>query len=139
MLIVAGTNKDRKEINTLARRALGLEGTGAKFDTLNRVDMTQAERRYAPAYKAGMLIQPEKDYKKAGLMRGETYTVKQALPGNILIVTGADGNPIQFNPRQVTKLSVYKRRTPRAGRGRPEFGSPGTIRLLTSPTATGCA
>src|SRR3546814_6935582 len=58
-----------------------LEGTGAKFDTLNRVDMTQAERRYAPAYKAGMLIQPEKDYKKAGLMRGETYTVKQAQIG----------------------------------------------------------
>ena len=117
VLIVAGTNKDRKEINTLARRALGLEGTGAKFDTLNRVDMTQAERRYAPAYKAGMLIQPEKDYKKAGLMRGETYTVKQALPGNILIVTGADGNPIQFNPRQVTKLSVYKHERPELAMG----------------------
>lgn len=117
VLIVAGTNKDRKEINTLARRALGLEGTGAKFDTLNRVDMTQAERRYAPTYRAGMLIQPEKDYKKAGLMRGETYTVKQALPGNILIVTGADGNPIQFNPRQVTKLSVYKHERPELAMG----------------------
>src|SRR3546814_1724733 len=94
-----------------------LEGTGAKFDTLNRVDMTQAERLYAPAYKAGMLIQPEKDYKKAGLMRGETYTGKQALPGNILIVTGADGNPIQFNPRQVTKLSVYKHERPELAMG----------------------
>lgn len=112
VLIVAGTNKDRKEINTLARKALGLEGRGAKFETLNRVDMTQAERRYAPTYQQGMVIQPEKDYQKAGLARGEIYTVKQALPGNILIVTGADGATHQFNPRQVTKLSVYKLERP---------------------------
>ncbi|CAH0273998.1 MobF family relaxase [Pseudomonas carnis] len=112
VLIVAGTNKDRKEINTLARKALGLEGRGSKFDTLNRVDMTQAERRYAPTYQQGMVIQPEKDYKKAGLVRGENYTVKQALPGNILVVTGADGQSRQINPRQVTKLSVYKAERP---------------------------
>lgn len=112
VLIVAGTNKDRKEINTLARKALGLEGQGAKFETLNRVDMTQAERRYAPTYQQGMVIQPEKDYQKAGLARGEIYTVKQALPGNILIVTGADGATHQINPRQVTKLSVYKLERP---------------------------
>ncbi|RMO85324.1 ATPase AAA [Pseudomonas syringae pv. maculicola] len=112
VLIVAGTNKDRKEINTLARKALGLEGQGTKFDTLNRVDMTQAERRYAPTYQQGMVIQPEKDYKKAGLARGEIYTVKQALPGNILVVTGTDGESRQINPRQVTKLSVYKMERP---------------------------
>lgn len=112
VLIVAGTNKDRKEINTLARKALGLEGQGTKLDTLNRVDMTQAERRFAPTYQQGMVIQPEKDYKKTGLARGEIYTVKQALPGNILVVIGADGESRQINPRQVTKLSVYKMERP---------------------------
>ncbi|MHC5208920.1 MobF family relaxase [Pseudomonas chlororaphis] len=112
VLIVAGTNKDRKEINTLARKALGLAGQGEKFDTLNRVDMTQAERRFAPTYQQGMVIQPERDYQKAGLARGEIYTVKQALPGNILIVTGADGATHQINPRKVTKLSVYKLERP---------------------------
>lgn len=48
-MIVAGTNKDRKEINQMARQALGLLGKGKQFETLNRVDSTDAERRYAPA------------------------------------------------------------------------------------------
>lgn len=53
MLIVAGTNKDRKQINTMTREALGLVGKGLELPTLNRVDTTQAERRYAPSYKKG--------------------------------------------------------------------------------------
>lgn len=112
VLIVAGTNKDRKEINTMARQALGLFGKGKEFETLNRVDSTDAERRYAPSYKQGMIIQPEKDYKRAGLVRGELYVVDQALPGNVLVVKDRSGNRFEFNPRQATKLSVYKLEKP---------------------------
>lgn len=112
VLIVAGTNKDRKEINQMARQALGLLGKGKQFETLNRVDSTDAERRYAPSYKQGMIIQPEKDYKRAGLVRGELYVVDQALPGNVLVVKDRSGNRYEFNPRQATKLSVYKLEKP---------------------------
>ncbi|EHP44183.1 TrwC [Cupriavidus basilensis OR16] len=106
-LIVAGTNKDRREINGMVRVALGLAGTGREFETLTRVDMTQAQRRFAPSYQPGMVIQPERDYAKAGLVRGETYHVQEAFPGNLLRLVRADGTTTTINPRTATQLSVY--------------------------------
>ncbi|GAB5098062.1 hypothetical protein YK56LOC_37780 [Caballeronia sp. HLA56] len=107
-LIVAGTNEARREINKMVRESLALTGTGREFETLTRVDMTQAQRRFAPSYQPGMVIQPEKDYVKAGLMRGETYRVTEALPGNALVLSRQDGTTATINPRKVTQLSVYR-------------------------------
>jgi hypothetical protein len=107
-LIVAGTNEARREINGMVRDALDLISKGKQFDTLTRVDMTEAQRRYAPSYQPGMVIQPEKDYAKAGLVRGETYVVKEALPGNVLTLARPDKTTTEINPRNVTKLSVYQ-------------------------------
>lgn len=106
-LIVAGTNAARREINEMVRETLGLAGKGRGFETLTRVDMTQAQRRFAPSYERDMVIQPEKDYQKAGLVRGEIYRVNEALPGNILVVRGRDGSTTSINPRKLTKLSIY--------------------------------
>ncbi|SAK93688.1 ATPase AAA [Caballeronia hypogeia] len=106
-LIVAGTNDARREINRLVRESLDLSGKGRPFETLTRVDMTQAQRRFAPSYQPGMVIQPEKDYPKAGLARGETYRVQEAMPGNALIVQRQDGTTTTINPRKATQLSVY--------------------------------
>ncbi|EFF43152.1 MobF family relaxase [Xanthomonas citri] len=106
-LIVAGTNQARREINRMVRESLDLTGKGREFDTLTRVDMTQAQRRFAPSYQPGMVIQPEKDYQKAGLTRGETYRVKEALPGNALVLQRQDGTTTTINPRKATQLSVY--------------------------------
>lgn len=106
-LIVAGTNEARREINRMVRESLNLSGMGREFDTLPRVDMTQAQRRFAPSYQPGMVIQPEKDYQKAGLARGETYRVKEALPGNALLLQRSDGTTTTINPRKATQLSVY--------------------------------
>ncbi len=107
-LIVAGTNEARREINTMVRESLALTGNGCEFETLSRVDMTQAQRRFAPSYQPGMAIQPEKDYVKVGLMRGETYRVREALPGNALVLSRQDGTMMTINPRKVTQLSVYR-------------------------------
>lgn len=106
-LIVAGTNEARREINRMVRESLELAGNGREFETLTRVDMTQAQRRFAPSYQPGMVIQPEKDYQKAGLTRGETYRVKEALPGNALVLERQDGTTATINPRKATQLSVY--------------------------------
>jgi ATP-dependent exoDNAse (exonuclease V) alpha subunit len=59
-----------------------------------------------------MIVQPEKDYIRAGLSRGELYTVDQALPGNVLVVKDKNGNRVEFNPRKLTKLSVYNLEKP---------------------------
>ncbi|MFA1290409.1 MobF family relaxase (plasmid) [Xanthomonas axonopodis pv. nakataecorchori] len=106
-LIVAGTNEARREINRMVRESLDLTSKGREFETLTRVDMTQAQRRFAPSYQPGMVIQPEKDYQKAGLTRGETYRVKEALPGNALVLQRQDGTTTTINPRKATQLSVY--------------------------------
>ncbi|WP_017160487.1 MobF family relaxase [Xanthomonas phaseoli] len=107
-LIVAGTNEARREINRMVRQSLDLTGKGREFETLTRVDMTQAQRRFAPSYQPGMVIQPEKDDQKAGLTRGETYRVKDALPGNALVLQRQDGTTTTINPRKATQLSVYR-------------------------------
>lgn len=108
-LIVAGTNEARQELNRRIRAATGLAGTGREFDTLTRVDMTQAQRRFAPSYAPGTIVQPERDYPKAGLARGALYTVREALPGNKLMLETPERSTLAINPRTVTRLSVYEK------------------------------
>jgi ATP-dependent exoDNAse (exonuclease V) alpha subunit len=108
-LIVSGTNAARRELNTLIRRELGIEGTGHEFDTLSRKDLTQAERRHAPSYRIGDYVQPEKDYANRGLKRGELYRVAEVETGNRLLIIGEDGRQQAINPRHHTQLSVYEK------------------------------
>ena len=84
--------------------------------------MTQAQRRFAPSYAPGVVIQPDDDYPKFGLVRGEIYTVKEAMPGNMLVIKRQDGTTTEINPRKTTKLSVYHLE-------RPELSVGDTIRI----------
>lgn len=108
-IIVSGTNDARREINARVRDGLGLVGQGLVFDTLIRQDTTQAERRYSHNYKAGDVIQPDKDYKN-GLARGETYRILDTGPGNKLTVQSIrnEEQKISFNPKTHAALSVYR-------------------------------
>src|SRR5262249_17387575 len=108
-LIVSGTNAARHEINSLIRRELGIEGTGREFETLSRKDLTQAERRSAPSYCIGDYVQPEKDYPRACLKRGELYRVGEIEAGNRLVLAGEEGKHLEINPRHVAQLSVYEK------------------------------
>lgn len=108
-LIVSGTNAARRELNALIRRELGIEGSGREFETLSRKDFTQAERRYAPSYRIGDYVQPEKDYVRTGLKRGELYRVAEIETGNRLLLAGEDGRRVEINPRLHAQLSVYEK------------------------------
>lgn len=108
-LIVSGTNEARREINALIRLELGIEGKGREFDTLSRIDLTQAERRYAPSYEIGNYVQPERDYERTGLKRGHLYRVTEIETHNRLVLTGEDGRRTEINPRSHTQLSVYEK------------------------------
>jgi conjugative relaxase-like TrwC/TraI family protein len=107
-LIITGKNDSRREINDLIREGTGLKGQGREFDTLARVDLTQAQRRFAPSYEVEMVVQPERDYKQVGLVRGETYRVVDKLPGNILLIQDSNNAVFSVNPRKVTQLSIYR-------------------------------
>jgi hypothetical protein len=108
-IIVSGTNEARHEINKGIRLGLGTEGSGIEYDTLSRRDTTQAERQFSNTYHVGDVIQPEKDYTKTGLQRGELYKVLDTGPGNRLTVehTGT-GQRVEFSPRNLRSLSVYE-------------------------------
>jgi len=106
-LVITGTNDSRKAINEGIQTALGLKGKGEEFDLLNRLDTTQAERRYSKYFQVGSTIIPEADYKSLGLQRGKQYTVTDTGPGNRLTVRSESGELKQFNPAQAKNLSVY--------------------------------
>lgn len=108
-LIVSGTNAARREINALIRLELGIDGKGHEFDTLSRIDLTQAERRYAPSYEIGNYVQPERDYERTGLQRGQLYRVTDIETRNRLVLTDDQGRRIEINPRSHTQLSIYEK------------------------------
>ncbi|KXJ99365.1 MAG: hypothetical protein UZ19_OD1000432, partial [Parcubacteria bacterium OLB19] len=91
------------------RVGLNLQGTGITCDTLIRRDTTRAERMYAKHYRIGDLIQPEKNYPRCGLKRGELYRVEDTAIGNRLIVRSMENQQtLEFNPMTYRKLSVYE-------------------------------
>ncbi|HVO19846.1 MAG TPA: MobF family relaxase [Anaeromyxobacter sp.] len=106
-IVVAGTNEARREINRAVRENLGLAGQGLEFATLARRDTTRAERAFSRNYSPGDLIQPERDYPRAGLRRGELYEVTRNGPGNRLTVRGTREEVIEFSPMSFRQLSLY--------------------------------
>lgn len=73
-----------------------------------RRDTTQEERRFARNYQIGDTVQPERDYERQGLKKGELYTVIDNGPSNHLTVRAPDGAETKFSPRSVPNLSVYR-------------------------------
>jgi len=108
-LIVSGTNAARRELNALVRQELGIEGKGREFETLSRKDSTQAERRQAPSYRVGEFVQPEKDYARVGLRRGELYRVAEIETRNRLVLERDDGSRMEIDPSRYAHLSVYEK------------------------------
>ncbi|WP_155393839.1 MobF family relaxase, partial [Xanthomonas albilineans] len=106
-LIVSSTNEARQAINRLIREAEHRVGNGIEFDTLNRRDTTQEERRHSKNYQVGDVIQPERDYPRFGLERGHTYRVMENGPENKLTVADKDGKTLAFSPMIANRLSVY--------------------------------
>jgi conjugative relaxase-like TrwC/TraI family protein len=107
-IVVAGTNEARRELNRAIREDLGLEGMGHEYSVLVRRDTTQAERAFAKNYAPGELIQPERDYPRAGLERGALYEIVENGPGNSLTVRDEHGKSLEFSPMTCRKLSVYE-------------------------------
>lgn len=107
-IVVAGTNEARHHLNALIRQGMNLDGRGQVFDTLSRRDTTQAERKFAKYYRLGDYIQPERDYPKSGLVKGELYKIVEKGPGNRLVLESPEGE-LAINPMQHKQLSVYER------------------------------
>lgn len=116
-LIVTGTNESRIKLNNMIRSGLGIK-TETEVTALTRLDTTQATRRYSRYYSPGdTIIQPERDYPKAGLVRGELYRITSYGEGNTLVAQGKNSEMVVFNPAHITQLSVYKEEKQKYGIG----------------------
>ncbi len=96
-IIVTGTNEARREINKQIRSGLKLKGIGINCETLIRRDTTSSERMYAKHYRIGDFIQPEKNYPRCGLIRGELYRVEDTTAGNRLIIRSMENQKKSLN------------------------------------------
>ncbi|KAB1469120.1 conjugative relaxase [Cronobacter sakazakii] len=116
-LVITGTNDSRIKMNALIREGLGIESQ-IEISALTRLDTTQATRRFSKYYATGdTVIQPERDYPRAGLVRGASYRVVAHGEGNTLIVQDEAGKSIPINPAQLKQLSVYREERQKYGVG----------------------
>jgi conjugative relaxase-like TrwC/TraI family protein len=129
-LIVAGTNEARKSINEMVRLEKGLSGAGRAYNTLTRVDMTQAQRQHAPSYRPDMVVVPDKELPALGLTRGEFYTVKEAVSDDVLRVKSRAGASLLINIKDADSLGIYERE-------RSEFAVGDVLRVTRNDSVQG--
>ena len=111
-LVLAGTNADRLAITAGIRQ--GLQHKGAlgpdtfTMKSLQRKDLSAAQRRYAQNYLPGDVLVPIHDYKGLGLEKNETYVVQSVdVTSNTLTLEAPDQTTRDINPDQCAHISTY--------------------------------
>ncbi len=116
-IIVSPDNKSRQQINEAVRGELLKIGTlaedGRQFLTLShRSDMTGPDRTWAAMYKPGDVVQYERGSKAEGLARGSFAVVRASdSVTNRLTVEKNDGSTVNYDPRRVYGVNVYREAT----------------------------
>ena len=111
-LVLAGTNADRLAITDGIRQ--GLQHKGAlgpdtfTMKSLQRKDLSAAQRRYAQNYLPGDVLVPIHDYKGLGLEKSMTYVVQSVdVIGNTLTLEAPDQTTRDIKPDQCAHISTY--------------------------------
>lgn len=113
-LIVSPDNASRRELNVAVRQELKASGTIAADDhsfrvLVQRQDMTGADRAWANHYEIGDVVRYARGSKAAGIEAGSYGTVAAINPSaNLLSVEKATGDPVTYDPRRLTGVSVYR-------------------------------
>jgi conjugative relaxase-like TrwC/TraI family protein len=113
-LIVSPDNASRRELNGAVRQELKANGTLASDDNTFRVlvqrqDMTGADRGWANHYEPGDVIRYGRGSKTLGIEGGSYGTVVAINPAaNLLAVDTASGEPVNYDPRRLAGVSVYR-------------------------------
>jgi conjugative relaxase-like TrwC/TraI family protein len=112
-LIVSPDNASRQALNMAVRDELKTNGTVAANDhsfrvLVQRQDMTGADRAWANHYETGDVIRYARGSKSVGIEAGSYGTVVAINPSaNLLSVEKASGDPVTYDPRRLTGVSVY--------------------------------
>ena len=94
----------RAEINELVQSGLHREGTitgeGVRIHTLQNVNATREEMRFAQTYEKGLVLDVVRNTSSSGLSRGR-YEVLGANAKAEVLLKNARGSEIKFNPQKI--------------------------------------
>ncbi len=113
-LIISPDNRSRQQINEAVRDELKKGGTlaqdGQQFLTLShRSDMTGPDRTWAAMYRPGDVVQYERGSKAEGIERGSFGVVRSSdAATNRVTVELADGNRVDYDPKRIYGVNVYR-------------------------------
>ncbi len=121
-MIIAPGRDDRRQINEAVRAALrerGELGEENKILAHERRDLTQEEKKHASSYHPGDVIQAGRDYKSAGLARGDFARVVgvDATSNRLTIQIEKGGEMREIDPSRFSRLSVHQEREMRVAPG----------------------
>lgn len=113
-LIISPDNASRRELNSAVRQELKASGTVAPEDhsfriLVQRQDMTGAERSWAGRYEINDVVRYARGSKSAGIIAGEYRSVVGInSDSNLLTVEKSTGELVNYDPRRLTGVSVYR-------------------------------
>jgi conjugative relaxase-like TrwC/TraI family protein len=113
-LIVSPDNASRRELNMAVRQELKANGAVASEDhslrvLIQRQDMTGADRAWANHYEIGDIVRYARGSKSVGIEGGSYRTVVAINPNvNLLSVEKTSGEPVAYDPRRLSGVSVYR-------------------------------
>jgi conjugative relaxase-like TrwC/TraI family protein len=113
-LIVSPDNASRRELNMAVRQELKANGAVASENhslrvLIQRQDMTGADRAWANHYEIGDVVRYARGSKGVGIEGGSYGTVVAINPNaNLLSVEKGSGEPVTYDPRRLSGVSVYR-------------------------------
>ncbi len=113
LLMITGTNADRKALNDLVRAGLEekgeLRGGKAAGEILINRSFTESERKDTHSYQAGDVVRFDRGYKKLGVSAGEYLTVESVdRKYNTVRLRGAGERRVDWEPWRFKKVEVYQ-------------------------------
>ncbi|HEV3037252.1 MAG TPA: MobF family relaxase [Candidatus Angelobacter sp.] len=113
-LVVSPDNRSRRDLNLLIHRELQERGqVQSQEHTLkvleSRQDMTGADRAWAAQYSPGDVVRYSRGSQVLGIKPGEYATVAEVNASqNRLTVEKADGQQVDYDPRRLRAVTVYR-------------------------------
>lgn len=113
-LVVSPDNQSRREINEVTHRIMQDAGYVDRSEQKQTVltprqEVTGADRRWAAQYQPGDVVRYTKGGKAYGIMSGEYTRVERVNEKeNLLTVTRQSGERINYDPRRLQGVSLYR-------------------------------
>ena len=110
-LVLAPGKDDRAQINEAireARRERGELGRETTVESLQKSDMTRAERKQAARYQVGMIIEAGRRF-SMGPDKGERGEVVAVEKGKVVVALDS-GQVWRFDPRKTTSFEIFEGR-----------------------------